>query len=141
MCIFYYCYIVFVHFSLSSAISVLSANPTKWSNTLKQFFGNTRCVLAFCGVGASRVKTQRLKELRIRNAAFEMQVNLHIGVHKLDVPLSSASKLFLSNLCRNKRKQKFRFIQCIRNKAYEVQVAYLQNLRGSLICFLILRHL
>ena len=70
-----------------------------------------------------------------------MQVNLHIGVHELDVPLSSASKLFLSNLCRNKRKQKFRFTQYIRNKAYEVQVAYMQNLPGSLICFLILRHL
>ena len=36
-------------------LNPLSANPTKWSNTLKQFVGNTRrifeCVWPFCEVG------------------------------------------------------------------------------------------
>ena len=37
-------------------VNPLSANPTKWSNTLKQFVGRSdelyECVWPFCGVGA-----------------------------------------------------------------------------------------
>ena len=41
-------------------VNPLIANPTKWSNTLKQFVGNLpmNCLSVFdpfCGVGASRV--------------------------------------------------------------------------------------
>ena len=40
---------------LSTCLSLLSANPTKWSNTFKQFVGNSdqlfECVWPFCGVG------------------------------------------------------------------------------------------
>ena len=37
-----------------TCIKPLSANPTKWSDTLKQFVGNSRlfkCIWPFCGVG------------------------------------------------------------------------------------------
>ena len=38
-------------------LNPLSANPTKWSNTLKQFIGDlpTKCVWPFCEIGAKRV--------------------------------------------------------------------------------------
>ena len=40
---------------LNKYANLLSANPTKWSNKLKEFVGNSRqieCVWPFCGVGA-----------------------------------------------------------------------------------------
>ena len=41
-------------------LNPLSANPTEWSNTLKQFVGIAdelfKCVWPFCGIGALRVK-------------------------------------------------------------------------------------
>ena len=37
-------------------VNPLSANPPKWSNTLKQFVGKFECVCPFCGIGAQRVK-------------------------------------------------------------------------------------
>ena len=49
--------------SLSSVVNPLSANPTKWSNTLKQFVGNlpTNCLSVF-----DHFLILALKELRIR---------------------------------------------------------------------------
>ena len=48
--------------------SPLSVNPTKWSNTLKQFASYCwRVVWPFCGVGAERVK------LKLQN--FKLQLN------------------------------------------------------------------
>ena len=44
------------------SINPLSANPTKWSNTLKQFVDELfECVRPFCGVGAQRVNSIRDK--------------------------------------------------------------------------------
>ena len=44
------------------SINPLSANPTKWSNTLKQFVDELfECVRLFCGVGAQRVNSIRNK--------------------------------------------------------------------------------
>ena len=55
----------------------LSANPTKWSNTLKQFVGCCRQIVwvvwPVCGVGASRIKKgiNTLKYENVKNAKSE----------------------------------------------------------------------
>ena len=54
---------------LSYYFNPLSANPTKWSNTLKQFVGKTQTnclnVLTFCRVAVQRVKLHDGKILSI----------------------------------------------------------------------------
>ena len=55
-------YIFFICFILIWLFNSLSANPTKRSNTLKQFVSFCRrieCVWPFCGVGAKRVNSSR----------------------------------------------------------------------------------
>ena len=44
-------------------VNLLSGNPTKWSNTFKQFVGNSQwivwvCLTMCCGVGAERVNSE-----------------------------------------------------------------------------------
>ena len=56
------------------SLNLLSASPTKWSNTLKQFVGNSRWIVwvwPFCVVGTYRVKLISLvnlySELKLRD--------------------------------------------------------------------------
>ena len=63
-----------------------------------------------------------------------------VGVHELDVPLSFALKLLYETyLFKNKTKM-FLFIYITRNKVWEPQVIYIQNIQGSLICLMFLSH-
>ena len=79
---FLFC-ITFGNFRLCGRIKL--TNPIKWLNTVKQFVGN--CLSVFYHfVGFA------LKELRLADAAFEMQLSFHDGGY------SSALKLILSNL-------------------------------------------
>ena len=41
------------HSELSETLNPLSANPTKWLNTLKELF---ECILSFYETGAKRIK-------------------------------------------------------------------------------------
>ena len=62
----------------------LSANPTKWSNTLKQFV-DLECVWPFCGVGA-------FKEFIYLCIYLELRIYLHFL--KKHVQENSPSCLF-----------------------------------------------
>ena len=47
--------------SFRSFFNPLETNPTKWSNTLKHFVGNSfECVRPFCEVGAYRINIKLL---------------------------------------------------------------------------------
>ena len=71
--------------ALKSAPNPLSANPTKWSNTLKQFVGS--CLSVFCGISAQRVVV-REGDLNRRGCQSNL-INLIITIIK---------KEFFSNL-------------------------------------------
>ena len=50
----------------TAEINPLSTNPTKWSNTLKQFADELcECIWQFCKIGAEKVKPGFKKKSRI----------------------------------------------------------------------------
>ena len=74
-------------------------------------------------------------KLRLRDIAFEMQLSFHVwGSWIRQVPFVCFKTIVLK-LMEKQNKNKFGFIHITRNKVYEAQVAYVQNIHGSLTCF------
>ena len=72
---------------LDHFVNPLNANPTKWSNTLKQFVGNlpTNCLNVldhFWGVGAQRVNVLRYLILQF-NQHIDGQNYYHVEISQL----------------------------------------------------------
>ena len=119
---FLFC-ITFGNFRLCGRIKL--TNPIKWLNTVKQFVGN--CLSVFYHfVGFA------LKELRLADAAFEMQLSFHGGGSWWG--LFFCSKTDFIKLIHVNTKHIFLFFQISRNKVSS-KVTYLWNKRDWLICF------